>query len=244
MESTILNIIQDTWKGIMLIILVYLVKEIIRIRAEKSINIKRIESETQIKFGEKLLDQKAPVYMKHFSELKKSIGFYKHIANNNKSFEEWDNKVYIYLFGDYNHNSNDLDSAYRNVLGYRFISNLQYYLEEFKTSFDNASNEFSLNQLYIPDRVIYRFQEVKEISEKKMNELGEIINKLEENSNLSDEEFIHSYKEMLGENEDKDYLNSVEHYLDDLKVEFYREYNVKTQQESIIHNSNNNEYKQ
>ena len=208
--------------------------------AERSINIKRIESETQIKFGEKLLDQKAPVYMKHFSELKRAIGFYNHIAINNKSFEEWDNEVYMYLFGDYLHDSDDLDNAYRISFGYRFLSNFQYYLNKFKTSFNNASNEFSLNQLYIPDRVIHNFQEVKNITENKINELDEIIKELSEKYKLSDEEFVKSYKEILGENEDEHYLNIVECYLDNLKVEFYKEYNVKTQQKFIIHNSKSN----
>ncbi|MFR6532045.1 MAG: hypothetical protein ACLUOM_03355, partial [Staphylococcus simulans] len=210
MENVILNVIQDTWKAIMLIFLIYLFKEFIRIMAERSINIKRIESETQIKFGEKLLDQKAPVYMKHFSELKRAIGFYNHIAINNKSFEEWDNEVYMYLFGDYLHDSDDLDNAYRISFGYRFLSNFQYYLNKFKTSFNNASNEFSLNQLYIPDRVIHNFQEVKNITENKINELDEIIKELSEKYKLSDEEFVKSYKEILGENEDEHYLNIVE----------------------------------
>ncbi|WP_353419430.1 hypothetical protein PYH66_12925 [Staphylococcus delphini] len=243
MENIIFNVIQDTWKAVMVIFLIYLFKEFIRIMAERSINIKRIESETQIKFSEKLLDQKAPVYMKHFSELKKAIGYYRHIAINNKTFEEWDNKVYMNLFGDYHHDNDDLENAYRISLGYRYLSNFQYYLNEFKASFNKASNEFSLNQLYIPDRVICGFQEVKDITDKKIYELDGIIKELSEKNNLSDEEFINGYKEIVGENEDKDYLYNLERYLDNLKIEFYKEYNVKVQQDYIIHNSQNNMYK-
>ncbi|WP_231917254.1 hypothetical protein [Staphylococcus croceilyticus] len=221
------------WKSLLLLLIIYLVKEIVRLIVENEINKRKNKEEIQYKYAEKLLDKKVPVYIEHYSFLKQSIGIYKHIVENYNDFNNWNDKVYDNLKNNKIYDFKDSDKAYRESVGYRTCENLSHYIsvaEDFKIK---SMNKLSLNQLFINDRLIEKSNKINNLIDKELTNLIKIRDTLEEQYELTNEEFLELFnKEMTAINSEI-FIKEIERYLEKVKSEFYIEYNVEKQKDYI-----------
>lgn len=221
------------WWSLFILIALYIIKEIIRYILDARKNTKSIESEMQYKYAEKLLDQKVPIYIEHYSYLKQAIGIYQHIVKYYQGFENWNDVVYSNIVNDKQYATKDKDRAYRNSLGYRFCENLSNYLAKFEDMKIKSINVFSLNQLFIDDKLISKSLKINTKLDEKLDELVVIELDIEQQYNLSDAEFTDYYKKQFSMVKYQDFIDEVERYLEEVKIEFYNEYNVELQNDYV-----------
>lgn len=70
MDNYIFKFGLGMWNSLILLIVIYLIKEVVRLIIENQINKRKSKDEIQYKYAEKLLDKKIPVYIEHYSFLK------------------------------------------------------------------------------------------------------------------------------------------------------------------------------
>lgn len=80
MDEVIKEMNSGIWWSLFVLIILYLIKEIIRYIVDLFKTKNNFKSEMQYKYAEKLLDQKVPIYVEHYSYLKQAIGIYLHIV--------------------------------------------------------------------------------------------------------------------------------------------------------------------
>ncbi|MCU5746507.1 hypothetical protein N9R04_07215 [Staphylococcus sp. SQ8-PEA] len=233
MNDVVKSMDVNVWWSLFILIGLYGVKEIVRYILDARKSIKNIESEMQYKYAEKLLDQKIPIYVEHYSYLKKAIGIYQHIANYYQEFEKWNDAVYSNIVNDKQYAIEDKDEAYRNILGYRFCENLSNYIAKFEDMKIKSINVFSLNQLFIDENLISKSLTINTKIDKKLEELVAIELNIEKQRNLSDEEFTIYYKKQFLMLKYQDFIEEVERYLEEVKIEFYNEYNIELQNDYV-----------
>lgn len=233
MDNYIFKFGLGMWKSLILLIVIYLIKEVVRLIIENQINKRKSKDEIQYKYAEKLLDKKVPVYIEHYSFLKQSIGTYMHTIENYEQFKNWDNTVYDNLKNNKIYNFEDKDQAYRESLGYRICENLSYYISEIEALKVKSMNILGLNQLFIEDQLIEKSKRVNKLLDEEINKLVNIREKLEENYQLSDEDFFKVYENNMSEINIQSFVKEIEHYLEKVKSEFYKEYNVDRQKDYV-----------
>ncbi|MEB8307603.1 hypothetical protein [Staphylococcus xylosus] len=221
------------WWSLVIIIVLYIVKEIIRYIVDARKNTKSIESEMQYKYAEKLLDKKVPIYVEHYSYLKQAIGIYQHIVKEYCMFENWNDNVYSNIINDKQYATKAKDRAYRNALGYRFCENLSNYIAKLEDMKIKSINVFSLNQLFIDDKLISKSLEINTKLDEKIEELVAIELDIEQQYNISDAKFIDYYIKKFSKINYQEFITEVERYLEEVKIEFYNEYNVELQNDYV-----------
>ncbi|PTK93797.1 hypothetical protein BUZ05_06430 [Staphylococcus gallinarum] len=186
MKEVVRDMDVGVWWSLVILISLYTIKEIIRFLVDARKNTKRIKSEMQYKYAEKLLDQKVPIYIGHYSYLKKAIGIYLHIINHYHLFENWDDEVYSNIINDKQYSAKNKDTAYRNSMGYRCCVNLSAYITKYENMKVKSINEFSLNQLFIADKLISKSLKINTLLDEKLHELVNISSEIEMQHDLSD----------------------------------------------------------
>ena len=94
-------------------------------------------------------------------------------------------------------------------------------------------NILGLNQLFIEDQLIEQSKRVNKLLDEEINKLVNIREKLEENYQLSDEDFFKVYENNMSEINIQSFVKEIEHYLEKVKSEFYKEYNVDRQKDYV-----------
>ena len=229
MENIIWKFGLGMWTSLILLISLYLIKEIVRLIIENQINKRKSKDEIQYKYAEKLLDKKVPVYIEHYSFLKKSIGVYIYLVENYMHFKNWDDNVYENLKNNKIYNFEDKDKAYRESLGYRICENLSYYISEIEDLKVKSMNILGLNQLFIKDQLIEKSKDINNLIDEEINKLVVIREELEKNYKLSNEKFLALYEDSMSKLDIKSFVTNIEYYLEKVKSEFYKEYDVDKQ---------------
>lgn len=231
------NIIKDmnigVWWSLIILVVLYCIKEIIRYIVDGLKNSKQIKSEMQYKYAEKLLDQKIPIYVEHYTYLKQAIGVFLHIISNYHEFEKWDDNVYTNLENDKQFDLKDKGKVYRKEIGYRFCENLNHYVAMFEDLKLKSMNVFSLNQLFVNDELISDSLEINKEIDEKLKLLMNIVKKLEQKNDLTEEEFKNYYENQFKPLKYETFINDIEYYLEKVKIEFYNEYNVELQNDYV-----------
>jgi len=233
MDNYIFKFGLGMWNSLILLIVIYLIKEVVRLIIENQINKRKSKDEIQYKYAEKLLDKKIPVYIEHYSFLKKSIGTYIHVIKNYKQFENWDDTVYENLKNDKVYNFEDKDIAYREKLGYRICTNLSYYISEIEDLKVKSMNMLGLNQLFITDQLIEKSNEINKLIDREINKLANIKERLEKDYELSNNELLALYENKMSNVNIQSFVKEIEQYLEKVKSEFYKEYNVDRQKDYV-----------
>lgn len=94
-------------------------------------------------------------------------------------------------------------------------------------------NEFSLNQLFIADKLISKSLKINTLLDEKLHELVNISSEIEMQHDLSDEEFKNYYYKQFSMVDYTTFIDKVEQYLEEVKEEFYKEYNVELQNDYV-----------
>ncbi|MDT0703696.1 hypothetical protein RM577_09840 [Mammaliicoccus sciuri] len=216
----------DLQTTLIIFIVVYLGKELIRIWSERKITKNRIDTEVKYKYNEKLIDKKIPIYTEHFSHLKNSIGYYIHIIDNTSYLENFIDEIYNNLEHEKFFKLQDKQKAYKEVMGYRFCINLAYYIDQFKIEAIRSANIFSLNQIYVNDELVIEFKKIDLKIKEKINVLNIIVNEMQQEHKSTEFAFRKKYIELFNKNKDTDFISFIESYLDKIKVSFYNEFDV------------------
>ena len=233
MDNYIFEFGLGVWNSLFLLILIYLIKEIVRLIIENQINKRKSKNEIQYKYAEKLLDKNVPVYIDHYSFLKQSIGNYIHIIKNYMQLKNKDDDVYNNLENDKTINFKDKNNLYESRLSYRVCENLSYFINEVETFQLKAMNILVFNQLLINNDLIDKFVKINDLIDKETGKLMNVKKKLEDNWNMCDEQFLNLYDNEMSKINSETFIKEINHYLGAVKKEFYREYNVDNQKDYI-----------
>lgn len=233
MDEVIKEMNLGIWWSLFVLIFLYLIKEIIRYIVDLFKTKNNFKSEMQYKYAEKLLDQKVPIYVEHYSYLKQAIGIYLHIVREYRDFENWDDTVYNNLQDDKQFSTIDKEEAYRKSIGYRCCENLSNYTFELENFKIKSMNAFSLNQLFVGDKLIEKSLEINIKLDKKIKELVTILKDFEQKYAMSNDAFIIYKNEQFSKINYKEFVTEIELYLEEVKKEFYNEYNVDLQNDYV-----------
>lgn len=217
----------DLQTTLIIFIMAYLVKELIRIWSERKITKNRIDTEVKYKYNEKLIDKKIPIYTEHFSHLKNSIGYYIHIIENTIYLESFIDDVYNNLEHDKLFKLAYKQKAYKESMGYRFCENLAYYINRFDNEAIRSANIVSLNQLYVSDDLVMEFKNIDSKIKEKIKVLNEIVKEMEQEHKSTEHVFREKYIELFNKQKDADFISFIESYLDKIKQSFYKEFDIK-----------------
>lgn len=233
MDEVVKEMNLGIWWSLVILIILYLIKEIIRYVVDGLKTSKSFKSEMQYKYAEKLLDQKVPIYVEHYSYLKQAIGIYLHIVKEYRDFENWNDTVYNNIQNDKQFSTKDKEEAYRNSIGYRCCENLSNYTFELENFKIKSMNAFSLNQLFVGCKLIEKSLEINIKLDKKIKELITILKDFEQKYEMSNDAFIIYKNEQFSKINYKEFVTEIEQYLEEVKKEFYNEYNVDLQNDYV-----------
>lgn len=226
MENLIISLFKESWIALIVIFILYLLKEYLNILFNYSFKKKQLINETNFKYQDKILNQAIPIYMKHYEKLNSGTGTYIFIFDNYEKLDEKYNEV---INGD---RDIDIDiltfkSNYQKYQ-YRVKNNFDYYLSQLENELLLASNIIKEHGLYIDDNILESFKTIDTKIKIILENLVEVQKILEENYyKYNDETYFNILKEELKQMDNGVFPEKVNEYLIEFKRVFNSKFEVK-----------------
>ncbi|MEB8174852.1 hypothetical protein NGH50_13115 [Staphylococcus equorum] len=224
MENLIISLFKESWIALIVIFILYLLKEYLNILFNYSFKKKQLINETNFKYQDKILNQAIPIYMKHYEKLNSGTGTYIFIFDNYEKLDEQYNEV---INGDRDIDIFTFKSNYQKYQ-YRVKNNFDYYLSQLENELLLASNIIKEQGLYIDDNILDSFKTIDTKIEIILENLVEVQKILEESYyKYNDEIYFNILKEELKQMDNGVFPEKVNEYLIEFKRVFNSKFEVK-----------------